>query len=302
MKKSIFIISLLFSVLANAQPAGVSAKLEEVKSGYRQGLEIALKSYSFRKTIESQQDVDSVIREIFAPEAAIVAGGHRYLTSITTVGAIRGTKVSEDAVDFATVIKPGMSIFDLVWKRGDSELRSVAVTTDDEIVYDNIGTRLLLFEDFMWFDARESNEEREKKEGDLAYAGKMLAGFALGPFLPESIIHGGFFVYYTDNIIWDISKPNLTFPEEVVDEYAKYWKIDCGVSELAGGIACSDYAVLWEYSVCTKDYYVELDGTKYLIPKAEYSDKDILKVSPKDIVYVEKGGPVGVASKIAHRY
>lgn len=287
MKKTAIIIGILLSVMANAQPANVCAKFDISASGFMSHFSIALKSYTFRKTLETNEDVDDVIREIFSPEAAIVEGGCRDFTSVTTIGAIRRTEAAKDATDIVEIIKSGMHVFDLVWKRGDSELRSVAVTTDDDIVHDNIGTRLLFFGDMIKQNAYDYGN-REKKEGYRVYAGQWVYTHVMAPFMNPNLIETCCIADYVDNIIWRVDRRELQM-HEGKDDYGRYWSFHPTLTELAGGIACPDYAVLYEYTLCSKEYYADLDGTRYFIPQAAFSDRFILKATPEGIVYHAPG-------------
>lgn len=302
----IFLVSLLLlnCLASGAQQVKVCSRLDNALSSIYKGTELYLTSYTFRQVMETQHQVDSVIKEIFSPEAAIVAGGRKDMLSVSTVGAIRRTKVGEDAIDIASIIKPGMCVYDLVWKRGDSELRSVAITNGDDIVYDNIGSRLMILEG-LCYDARENNvsEGRHKKdENSQAFAKKALVLNIFQPYTKYVIwLTASFCALYADDVIWDTICVDMHSHWWEEDD-ARQWTFDHHVSDLAGGKACSSYAVKWDYSICSKEYYVDLDGTRYLIPKAQYSDKGALKVSTEDITYYspQEGGP-SVGGLIASR-
>lgn len=297
MKTHVIILFLILqSIVSNAQQSKVPEIFEKAISGSASRNEIALISYSFRSTIDNQKDLESILNEIFAPEAAIVAGGRKDMLSVSTIGAIRKSKISEDAIDIADVVKPGMSIYDLVWKIGESESRSVAITSNSQVVYDNIGSRYLSFLG-MAGNKKEFNEINGLTEGDSPYAEKTLIIFVSGPFIEEYTMAFQCTASYTDNIIWDVHSTCIG-GKGTTPGIEEPWSIVNKVSGLAGGKACPDYAACWEYAITSKDVIATINGKKYLIPKAEYSDKGTIQISPKDITYKgeisqpAKGAPI----------
>lgn len=104
---------------------------------------VSLESYSFRKQLLSENDYESMLEEIFNDKAIVAWGSVDNPTMIRMGELLIPGNNGDASFKMDEYLKTGTGLVDTKWSFAGENYHSVAVVSDEGVVYDNIGWYLV---------------------------------------------------------------------------------------------------------------------------------------------------------------
>ena len=198
---------------------------------------VSLESYSFRKQLLSEKDYGSMMEELFNEEATVALGSVDNPTMVRMGEILIQGNVDESSFKMEEYLKTGTGLVDTKWSFAGENYRSVAVVSDEGVVYDNIG----------WYLLHHRTMET-KSEADTTEASERSVDFSLSDY---GINEFGMTLYYY--VIWCTSSFDnegilTSFDMSASSEQHLGWSCDAAVVHVSGVPNSTSYHVFsWAY-------------------------------------------------------
>lgn len=198
---------------------------------------VSLESYNFRKQLSSENDYESMLEEIFN-DKAIVAWGSVDNPKMIRMGELLIPGNNGDAsFKMDEYLKTGTGLVDTKWSFAGENYHSVAVVSDEGVVYDNIG----------WYLVRHNSATTKSKADTTGVSGGSV-DFSLSDY-STNIVGTTLYSY----VIWCTSSFNsegilTSYDMSASSEQHLGWGCDASVVHVSGEPYSTPYHVFsWAY-------------------------------------------------------